>query len=89
MPHPPHMLSDTEADEAHDMHAPAVQHGVDARLSGERSRVRIPLGAPDFVRSIAREGEEIPEYTMHISSTVPPLNKVQRKWAEEIAAAAR
>lgn len=71
------------------MHAPAVQHGVDARLSGERSRVRIPLGAPsDFVRSIARDGEEIPEYTMHIADPVPPLSKVQRKWAEEVATAA-
>jgi hypothetical protein len=26
---------------------------------------------------------------MHIATTVPPLNKVQRKWAEEVAAAAR
>jgi hypothetical protein len=41
------------------------------------------------VKSIAVDGEEIPEYTMHISSTVPPLNKTQRKWAEEVAAAAR
>lgn len=88
MPHPPHMLSDTEADEAHDMHAPAVQHGVDARLSGERSRVRIPFGAPsDFVQRLALPGEEIPEFTMHVASTIPPLSKAQRVWAEGIAAA--
>lgn len=36
---------DTEADEAHDVYAPAVQHGVDDGLSGRRSRVRIPIGA--------------------------------------------
>jgi hypothetical protein len=41
------------------------------------------------VKSIAIPGEEIPEFTMHIASTVPPLSKTQRKWAEEVAAAAR
>ncbi len=86
----PNNRSDTEADEADDTSPPAVQHGVDARLSTERSRVRIPLGGPsDFVRSLAIEGEEIPEFTMHIATTVPPLNQVQRKWVEEVAAAAR
>lgn len=30
MPHPLHTPPDTEADEAHDLHAPAVQSGVDA-----------------------------------------------------------
>ena len=82
--------SDTEADEAHDTNAPAVQNGVDARLSNERSRVRVPIGAPsEFVRSIALESEKIPEYTMHIADTIPPLTKTQRKWVEEVAAAAR
>ena len=82
--------SDTEADEAHDTNAPAVQDGVNARLSNERSRVRVPIGAPsEFVRSIALEGEEIPEYTVHIATTISPLSKAQRKWVEEVAAAAR
>ena len=46
MPHPLHTPPDTEADEAHDSYAPAVQSGVDATLSRLRSRVRIPFGAP-------------------------------------------
>ena len=80
---------DTEADEAHDV-APAVQHGVDAALSRRRPRVQIPSGAPsDFVKSLAIDGEEIPEFTMHIASTIPSLSKTQRKWAGEVAAAAR
>ena len=80
---------DTEADEAHDV-CPGSPDGVDARLSGERSRVRVPLGAPsDFVRSLVRDGEEIPEYTMHIATVIPSLSETQRKWVEEAVAAAR
>lgn len=81
--------SDTEADEAADTSALSVQHGVDACLSDRRSRVRVPHGAPsEFVKSLAVDGEEIPAFTMHIATTVPPLSKTQRKWAEDVAAAA-
>ena len=37
---------DTEADEAHDSYALAVQSGVDAALSTLRSSVQIRSGAP-------------------------------------------
>ena len=40
-----HIPLDTDP-EAHDMYAPTVQSGVGAGLSGRRSRVQIPLGAP-------------------------------------------
>ena len=36
---------DTDS-EAFDIYAPAVQPGVDAGLSDQKSRVQIPLGAP-------------------------------------------
>lgn len=78
---------DTEADEAHD-ECPGGPGGVDDRLSTDRSRVRVPLGAPsEFVKSIVIPGEEIPEFTMHIASIIPTLSKTQRKWVDEVAAA--